>query len=121
MRKATRLALLLGVLLVSGFVGQAWADGKDVSVKGELVDTYCFLTMGAKGASHKECAITCAKKGIPVGLLEEGTGKLYVLLPAKNGESLPDSVTSKMGDTVTVKGNGYTNGGSQFLTVESVS
>jgi len=111
----------MGAALVFGAAGQALADGKDVSVKGELVDTYCFLTMDAKGAGHKECAVTCAQKGIPVGLLEEGTGKLYVLLPDKNGEALPESVITHMGDAVTVKGDSYTSGGSQFLTVESVS
>lgn len=111
----------LSVLAAFGLVGSALADGKDISVKGELVDTFCFLTMSAKGAGHKQCAVECAKKGIPVGIVQEGTGKLYVLLPAKNGESLPDSVTSKMGETVTVNGDEYVNGGSQFIRVESVS
>jgi hypothetical protein len=33
---------------------------------------------------HKACAIACAQKGIPVGLLEKGTNQVYVLLPNKN-------------------------------------
>ncbi|OGP88534.1 MAG: hypothetical protein A2156_03675 [Deltaproteobacteria bacterium RBG_16_48_10] len=41
-----------------------------VSVKGEIIDTYCYALMGAKGESHRQCGIDCVKAGIPAGLLE---------------------------------------------------
>ncbi len=111
----------LGILIALGASTLAWAaEGKDVSVKGEVVDTYCFASMGAKGASHKQCGITCAKKGIPVGLLEDGTGKLYVLLPNKDKGTIPDDVINKMGETTTITGKAYAAGGTSFLTIESV-
>jgi hypothetical protein len=90
------------------------------SVTGEVVDTFCYAGMGAHGAGHRDCAIACARKGIPVGLLEKGTDKLYVLLPSKDKTSLPDEVIQKMADTVTVTGTVYTKGGESFLTVESI-
>ncbi len=93
---------------------------KDVSVTGEVVDTFCYSAMGARGASHRQCGIDCAKKGIPVGLVEKGTDKLYVLLPNKDKQPVPEAAVDKMGDTVTVTGHAYTKGGSNFLTVESV-
>ena len=77
--------------------------------------------MGAKGESHKQCGIGCAKKGIPVGVLESGTDNIYVVLPTKNDTSLPDDVINKMGKTVTVTGTKFSKGGSQFITAESVS
>ena len=76
--------------------------------------------MGAKGTSHKQCGIDCAKKGIPVGLLEKGSEKIHILLPTKDKTALPDEVINKMGETVTVSGHPYTKGGVAFLTVESV-
>lgn len=99
--------------------------GKEVkegtlTVTGELIDTFCFASMGAKGESHRQCAIECAKKGIPVGLLEDKTGKVYVLLPAKDKSPLPDAVIDKMGRKATVTGKMYMSGGTPFLTVESV-
>jgi len=90
------------------------------TVTGEVVDAFCFSAMGAKGASHKQCGIDCAKKGIPVALLENGTNKVYVLLPAKDKSPLPDEVINKMGSEATVTGTVHSTGGSTFLTVESV-
>ncbi len=106
------LTFLTGLSIVYG------ADA--VTVKGEIIDTYCYALMGAKGESHRQCAIDCIKAGIPAGLLEEGTGKVYVLLPNKDKTGLPKGVIDKIGRTATVTGKIYASGGSQFLTVESV-
>jgi hypothetical protein len=111
--------LAIAVTLVSlGASGLALAAGTEAKVTGELLDMYCYSTMGAKGASHAQCARACAEKGIPVGILENG--KLYVLLPNKDKASLPEDVIQKMGSTVTVTGKEHTTGGVTFLTVESV-
>jgi hypothetical protein len=107
----------LGVLLAAVTAGAAEQAS---SVTGEVVDTFCYATMGAKGAGHKQCALDCARKGIPVGLLEKGTDKLYVLLPNKDKTALPEEVMNKMAETVTITGHAQTKGGSNFLTVESV-
>ena len=84
----------LGLMLSAGLVGTALAAEK--AVTGTLEDSFCFVTMKAQGASHKQCAMNCAKKGIPVALVETGTDKMYILLPPKNDSSLPDDVISKM-------------------------
>jgi hypothetical protein len=107
-----------GLLISAGLVGSAFAAEK--SVTGTLEDSFCYVTMGAHGASHKKCAAECAKKGIPVALVENGTDKMYVLLPAKNDSSLPDSVLGRMEDQVTVSGDEFTKGGVTYLTVKSV-
>jgi hypothetical protein len=121
----TRFAAVgLGLTFLLGTVTLAAADvkagEKDVSVTGEVIDTFCYAAMGAQGAGHKQCGIDCARKGIPVGLLEKGSEKIHILLPTKDKTALPDEVTSKMGETVTVTGHAYTKGGVAFLTVESV-
>ncbi len=106
-------SLLAGVGVVRGFAADS------VSITGEVVDTYCYSLMGAKGEGHRTCGLACAAKGIPVGLLEKGTGKLYVLLPKKDKTPVPKEVVDKMGHEVTITGKVVTTGGSQFLTVES--
>lgn len=107
-----------GVALFVALWTAAFARAETVT--GEVIDTFCFASMGAKGASHKQCGIDCARKGIPVGLLEDKTNKVYVLLPNKDKTALPDEVINKMGSTATITGKVHTTGGSQFLTVESV-
>jgi len=115
---------VLGFLLAFGMASLATADmkggEKDVSVTGEVVDTFCYSAMGAKGTGHKQCGIDCAKKGIPVGLLEKGTDNIHILLPTKDKTALPDEVVNKMGETATITGHQYKKGGVAFLTVESV-
>ncbi len=112
------LALLLGTATLG--IADVKGGEKDVNVTGEVIDTFCYTAMGAKGTSHKQCGIDCAKKGIPVGLLEKGSEKIHILLPTKDKTALPDDVVNKMGETVTVTGHPYTKGGVAFLTVESV-
>ena len=93
---------------------------QEITIKGELVDSLCYVAMAAKGAGHKQCAIDCAKAGIPISILEDGTGKLYTVLPKEDKTGYPENVINKMGETVTLKGDLYENGGQRYVTVESV-
>jgi len=120
MRKIMILGVLISFLMFLNIVIPVYA-AETVTVKGEVIDTYCYALMGAKGESHRQCAIDCVKAGIPAGLLEEGTGKVYVLLPNKDKTGLPKGVIDKMGRMATVTGKAYTSGGSNFLTVESIN
>ena len=118
------------VVLVS--VGPVWAQGEhehdhahgkgvqEVAITGELVDSLCYVAMAAKGAGHQQCAIDCAKAGIPSSILEDGTGKLYTVLPKEDKTGYPASVINKMGETVTLKGDLYEQGGQRYVTIESV-
>src|SRR5512136_2014516 len=115
-RRTMIVSGLISLFLVLGFFAQVYA-AETVTVKGEVIDTYCYALMGAKGESHRQCAIDCVKAGIPAGLLEEGTGKVYVLLPNKDKSPLPTAVIDKMAKKVTITGKVYTSGGSQFLTI----
>ncbi len=118
MRKIMILGAVLSLLMVMNIFTVVYAQ--TVTVKGEVIDTYCYALMGAKGESHRQCAIDCVKAGIPAGLLEEGTGKVYVLLPNKDKTGLPKGVIDKMGQIASITGKAYVSGGSNFLTVESI-
>jgi hypothetical protein len=117
--KVTVLAGVAGFLVVLSLLAPIYA-AETVTIRGEVIDTYCYASMGAKGESHRQCAIDCIKAGIPAGLLEEGTNKVYVLLPSKDKTGLPKGVMDKAGRTATITGKIYASGGSQFLTVESI-
>ncbi len=120
MRKMVVVCLALA--LVFGFAAAAGAQKaapEKVTVTGEVICTYCYTTAGARGMGHKACAIDCAKHGIPVGLLEKGTDKIYILLPNQKGTALPAGVINKAGEEITVTGQKYLTGGDTFLTIES--
>jgi hypothetical protein len=119
MRRTVFFSALVSGLMIVGFLLPAFA-AETVTVTGEVIDTYCYSLAGAKGAGHRQCAIECVQKGIPAGLLEEGTNKVYVLLPNKEKSPLPKTVIDKMAQKVTVTGKVVAIGGSQFLTIESI-
>jgi hypothetical protein len=124
MRK-TMIAALAGLgglsaMLTIGIAGLGIAADTQKSVTGSLEDTFCYNVVGAHGAGHAQCALKCAQKGIPVGLVEKGTEKMYILLPPKNEQAMPDDVLKNMEKEVTVTGKSYSKGGVEFLTVESV-
>ena len=119
MKRAMTFGMVAGILMALSSLSPALA-AETVTIKGEIVDTYCYSLMGAKGESHRQCAIECVQKGIPAGLLEDSTNKVYVLLPNKEKSPLPKAVIDKMAKKVTITGKVYASGGSQFLTIESI-
>ncbi len=120
MGKMIRLSMWAGFLTVLSLSTAYAAETKAVTVTGEIIDTYCYSLLGAKGAGHRPCAIECVQKGIPAGLLEDGSNKVYILLPNKEKSPLPKAVIDKMAQKVTITGKTYMVGGSQFLTIESI-
>jgi len=48
------------------------------TLKGELVDTGCYIGHDAKGEKHVGCATKCIAAGMPMGVLT-ADGKLYLI------------------------------------------
>ena len=92
------LALLGGGVLAAGLSVAAFAhddkhkegaEGKEVTLIGELVDTACFVASDgdAKGTEHAECATKCMSTGVPAGILpqksKDAKGMLFLLTNPK--------------------------------------
>jgi hypothetical protein len=97
----------------------AQPKGDAVTIKGEVVDLWCYLEGGDHGADHKQCAISCAKAGNPIGLVTE-KGDIYVMMGIKDHEPGKDVLIGKMADTVTVEGTLVKKGGIQVVYVSAV-
>jgi hypothetical protein len=104
-------------------LGAVWAvaqpKGDAVTLKGEVVDLWCYTEGGAHGADHKQCGIACAKAGNPIGLLTD-KGDVYLLMGMKNHESARDMLIEKMADTVTIDGTLVKKGGIQVVYVSAM-
>ena len=63
------ISLVAAAVCAAAMVLPAFAA--DVTVKGEVVDIACATSKGAggKGDGHAACAMSCARRGQPVGLL----------------------------------------------------
>jgi hypothetical protein len=101
------LALVVGAFLFFAhsltFSGEA-TGGKEMTITGRVVDPACYIQMGLKGESHKQCAAACAKAGQAYGILDEKAGVLYQVLEGSPGTNPNKLLEGHEEDIVTVKG-----------------
>ncbi len=91
----------------------------DVTVKGEVVDIACATSKGAggRGDGHAACAMSCARRGQPVGLLnDEAIYEITGDFAANNNAKLLDFVAK----SVTVTGEVTEQGGKKLLNIKSI-
>ncbi len=74
MMKKTMLTAIFGVGLLQA--------QKEITVTGLVVDTGCYMSHNTKGEKHIKCATACAKAGVPLALLDEASGTLYLPVAA---------------------------------------
>jgi len=85
------------------------------TVTGEILDMKCYMTSGAHGDGHKDCADMCLKGGSPMGILADD-GKVYLLIEGK--DTAPYEEARKHGgDMMTVTGTLSEKNGVQALIV----
>lgn len=112
-------AVLIALLTINSREAMSQSKSKNKTVKGEVVDLWCYLDDGSHGASHKECATTCAKAGNPIGIVD-AKGNIYVAMGSNDHQPGREILIDKMSDTVTVTGKLVKRGGMQVLYISSV-
>ena len=117
MRKGIVGSLSL-IAVLAAFLPLLAAD--TVSVTGEIVDSACYIKMGAKGESHRDCAQKCAQAGIPLALVEDGTGKVIWLASQNDMETPNPKLVEFAARKVTITGTYAERGGAKILVVASV-
>lgn len=124
-RIAAALLTAPGILALSTgpAVSAAKAVAERVSVTGEIIDSWCYLTeiMYAEGSAHHQCAVWCAAGGIPVGILADD-GTVYIVL--KVGEDDRSVAQPRIMEIqthrVTVDGDLIRRDGNNYLLVSAV-
>ena len=53
-------------------------NAKVITMTSLVVDTGCYMSHNSKGEKHESCATACAKAGVPLALLDEASGTLYI-------------------------------------------
>jgi len=116
---AAALALAFGVATAAGA-----ATAKRVTVSGEVIDTWCYVTeiMYGEGTAHHQCAVWCAIGGIPVSVLGED-GKVYVVLRVEDDDTSVANprLMTVQSHKVTVDGDLYERDGVRYLIVTQVA
>jgi len=122
--KRTNGAVLAGSLVLALGAPVAAATPQRVSVTGEIIDSWCYLTeiMYAEGTAHHECALWCAAGGVPVGLRADD-GTVYIIL--KVGDDAASVANPRLmkiqSHQVSVEGDAFARDGFNYLVIDRVA
>lgn len=112
------------VLIVAVSVSSAQVQSKtgEVSLVGEIIDVKCYTTgmMGGRGPEHEDCALSCIKGGLPVGLLDEKSGEVYTIVPAKGMKGANTALLPFVAKRVRIRGSVMEKGGNRLLAYTNV-
>lgn len=93
---------------------------RDVTIQGHIIDIVCYTRHASIGEKHLKCATVCAEKGIPMGILEDKTGKIFMIFPP--GHKDPnEKVMPFLEKDVTVTGTVHSKGGIKGTTIKEIS
>ena len=119
MKRSYSLPIALVVVAIAATM-PLMAATQQVTVKGEVVDSVCFIKQGARGADHRDCAQTCADGGIPLALVEEGTDELIWLASSSMMKGANEELKAHASHTVEITGEWAERGGAKILVIESI-
>jgi hypothetical protein len=119
MRRTLMMLVLFCVFIGGTAPLRGQPKGERATITGEVVDLWCYLEGGDRGAAKKACATACAKAGNPIGLLD-AKGNLYVTAGLKDHEPGRTLLLDRMSQEVTVAATVVKNAGVQMIYVDSV-
>ncbi|MCS6816822.1 MAG: hypothetical protein N0A16_05585 [Blastocatellia bacterium] len=123
--KTTLALLLFSTAMIVGV--NAWGQhahsrqgtSRETTIVGEVIDPVCYLSHGSTGKAHRRCAEYCVRQGIPLAILEEKTGRVYLSLPVDH--SNPNAkLRDFIAERVKVTGVIYSKGGLTGIHVKRV-
>ena len=106
------------VLLFITLASFIYKKAETKTVTGEILDMKCYMSSGAHGEDHKDCAAMCVKGGAPMGILADD-GKVYLLIVGKDAAAY-DEAKKMAGEMVTLTGTLSEKNGVQALIVTEV-
>ena len=119
----------LVVALATGCARPAYAEahtghhhppGAKIIVYGTIIDPSCRFTPGLSGSVHRECAATCANRGVSLVLLGEDEHLYILTAPGKPAAGENSRVKSFLEQRVKLMGTVFPAGESYLVAVDSV-
>ena len=118
MKRAYYLPIALVVLAVA--VSMPSLATQQVTVRGEGIDSVCFIKSGASGSGHRGWAQTCADNGVPLALREEGTDQVMWLAARASMQSPNADLKAHASHTVEITGEYAERGGAKILVISEI-
>ena len=85
------------------------AEGKYMTIVGEVMDPACFLEAGSKsiGPGHYQCAYDCARSGQTLAIYDRDEDRIYFIAGELPGKNPNDPVIAYVHKKVDVSGTVY--------------
>ena len=107
-------------LLASDTKGKTEATPKtEAKLVGEVICISCYVDHESKGPEHAACAASCAKRGVPMGILEEKTGNVFLVVKGHSGANA--DLQPFAGKKVELTGRWLERGGSKIFNLDKVA
>lgn len=119
------LPYLLGISLAlfsssPGF-GETPTDTADeIMLRGEIVETGCFVIGNRHGPKHRQCAIACARAGQDLGILDQASGLLHVEIRDQREGTKLSTLLPYVAQNVEVRGRPFIRGGIRGIAIDGI-
>lgn len=121
MRRLGRVvAIAIGAALWTAQPAPA-GEGALTTITGEVADLSCYIAHPEtrNTGSHRKCADTCLKKGLPMGIVTADK-QIYLILENHDNPKAYAQLKEKAAETVTIEGTKVGEGGVQGFVVEAI-
>jgi hypothetical protein len=116
MKQLLALATVLGVIASTSVFA---ADQKTVT--GWVLDSACAFTKGLKKPISTDCAVSCAKNGSPLVILQDDGSVFWPIADVMPAEGQNKRLLPFAGKRVTVTGKTYLRGGSTAIVIDKIA
>ena len=94
--------------------------GKQLTVKGYVIDSACAFTKGLKKPISGDCATACAKAGSPLVILTDKGTIYWPIADTTPSTSQNDKLLPYAGQRVNVTGKTFQRGGSIAMVIDKI-
>ena len=119
MKRALIYISMALIVIGAAMAASAAPSDKEVTLKGEVIDQPCYDKGGKKGEAHKACALSCAKRGNQMAILEDGTNTVYSI-EGDYADNKNEKLVPYVAETVEVKGTVSEKDGKKWVTISSI-
>lgn len=116
MKHPLAIATVLGILTsATGFAAE------QKTITGWVLDSACAFTKGLKKPISVDCALSCAKNGSPLVILQDDGSIYWPIADTMPAEGQNKRLMPFAGKRVTATGKTYLRGGSNAIVIDKIA
>lgn len=120
MKLQTAARLIFPCILTIAISAASADTGKDVTVKGYVIDSACAFTKGLKKPISAQCATACARAGSPLVILADDGTIYWPIADTTPASGQNERLLPFAGQKVTASGKVFKRDGSSALVIEKI-